>query len=113
MAADRRTWLGHAAVLLELGGARFVTDPVLRARVAHLRREVPRPAPIGRLDGVLISHGHHDHLHLSTTGPDDLSAAVCPRAAQATSPRTGELVSAHARATGRLLNIQVRRPMLR
>jgi L-ascorbate metabolism protein UlaG (beta-lactamase superfamily) len=43
MAADRLTWLGHATVLLELGGARFVTDPVLRARVAHLRREVPRP----------------------------------------------------------------------
>ena len=47
MAADRLTWLGHATVLLELGGARFVTDPVLRARVAHLRREVPRPGPIG------------------------------------------------------------------
>ena len=47
MAADVLTWLGHATVLLELGGARLVTDPVLRPRVAHLRREAPRPATSG------------------------------------------------------------------
>ena len=47
---DRLTWLGHATVLLELGGARFVTDPVLRPRVAHLRREAPVPGALGRLD---------------------------------------------------------------
>src|SRR3954470_18425413 len=76
MAADRLTWLGHATVLLELGGARFVTDPVLRARVAHLRREVPRPGPLGRLDGVLISHGHHDHLDLRSLRRLDRSAPV-------------------------------------
>jgi L-ascorbate metabolism protein UlaG (beta-lactamase superfamily) len=76
MAADRLTWLGHATVLLELGGARFVTDPVLRARVAHLRREAPRPGPVGRLDGVLISHGHHDHLDLRSLRRLDRSAPV-------------------------------------
>ena len=56
------TWLGHATVLLELAGARLLTDPVLRGRVAHLRRQVPAPADPGPLDGVLISHLHHDHL---------------------------------------------------
>ena len=76
MAADRLTWLGHATVLLELGGARFVTDPVLRARVAHLRREVPRPGQIGPLDGVLISHGHHDHLDLRSLRRLDRTAPV-------------------------------------
>ena len=43
MATDRVTWLGHATVLFELGGARLVTDPVLRPRVAHLSREAPLP----------------------------------------------------------------------
>jgi L-ascorbate metabolism protein UlaG (beta-lactamase superfamily) len=76
MAADRLTWLGHATVLLELGGARFVTDPVLRPRVAHLRREVPVPDKLGRLDAVLISHGHHDHLDLPTLRGLDPKAPV-------------------------------------
>jgi L-ascorbate metabolism protein UlaG (beta-lactamase superfamily) len=60
----RITWLGHATVLLEVAGARLLTDPVLRRHVAHLRRRVPLP-PDGLtdgLDGVLISHVHHDHL---------------------------------------------------
>ena len=53
MATDRVTWLGHATVLLELGGARLVTDPVLRPRVAHLVREAPVPDELGRLDAIL------------------------------------------------------------
>jgi L-ascorbate metabolism protein UlaG (beta-lactamase superfamily) len=76
MAADRLTWLGHATVLLELGGARFVTDPVLRPRVAHLVREAPLPDDLGRLDAILISHGHHDHLDLVTVRRLDPAATV-------------------------------------
>jgi L-ascorbate metabolism protein UlaG (beta-lactamase superfamily) len=51
-------------VLIELGGVRILTDPVLRTRVAYLRRHgAPPHAPRG-LDAVLISHLHHDHLDL-------------------------------------------------
>lgn len=60
----RITWLGHATVLLETGPpaqARLLTDPVLRDRVAHLRRHAPAVEP-GPVDAVLISHAHHDHL---------------------------------------------------
>jgi L-ascorbate metabolism protein UlaG (beta-lactamase superfamily) len=56
------TWLGHATVLLETARARLLTDPVLRRRVAHLTRRTPDPAHPGTLDGVLVSHLHHDHL---------------------------------------------------
>lgn len=57
-------YVGHATVLIELDGVRVLTDPVLRMRVAHLRRRVPLP-PLEELlplDAVLISHAHHDHL---------------------------------------------------
>jgi L-ascorbate metabolism protein UlaG (beta-lactamase superfamily) len=74
--ADRLTWLGHATVLLEIGGARLLTDPVLRPRVAHLVREAPLPGDLGRLDGILLSHGHHDHLDLATLRRLDHSAPV-------------------------------------
>jgi L-ascorbate metabolism protein UlaG (beta-lactamase superfamily) len=62
--ADRLTWLGHATVLLELGGARLITDPVLRNRIWHLRRQTlpPRRDAVAGLDAVLISHLHLDHL---------------------------------------------------
>jgi L-ascorbate metabolism protein UlaG (beta-lactamase superfamily) len=49
-------------LLIELGGVRLLTDPVLRPRVAHLRRHGARPEVPRDLDAVLISHLHHDHL---------------------------------------------------
>jgi L-ascorbate metabolism protein UlaG (beta-lactamase superfamily) len=60
------TWVGHATVLLELGGVRLLTDPVLRERLGHLRRHGPMPAAAvtKALDAILISHLHLDHLDL-------------------------------------------------
>jgi len=61
--SERVTFLGHATLLIETGGARLVTDPVLRSRLVHLRRH-GRPAleDVQRdLDGILISHLHRDH----------------------------------------------------
>jgi L-ascorbate metabolism protein UlaG (beta-lactamase superfamily) len=51
-------------VLLELGGVRLLTDPVLSSRLLHLRRQGPAPEVPRELDAVLISHMHLDHLHL-------------------------------------------------
>lgn len=63
---DRLTWLGHATVLVELDGARILTDPLLRRHPYHLVRHVPVPdlATLQALDAVLISHLHLDHLDL-------------------------------------------------
>jgi L-ascorbate metabolism protein UlaG (beta-lactamase superfamily) len=65
---DRIVFLGHATVLIELDGVRLLTDPLLRDRVAHLRRQVSPvdPAVYAGLDAVLISHLHHDHLDLAS-----------------------------------------------
>jgi L-ascorbate metabolism protein UlaG (beta-lactamase superfamily) len=62
----RVTWLGHATVLIEVDGARLLTDPVLRPRVAHLRRHAAAVDAPGEVDAVLISHLHLDHLDLPT-----------------------------------------------
>jgi L-ascorbate metabolism protein UlaG (beta-lactamase superfamily) len=61
---ERLTWVGHATVLFEVGGARLLTDPILRDRLGHLRRQSAPPDPdvMRRLDAVLISHQHFDHL---------------------------------------------------
>jgi len=64
--AQNLTYVGHATVLLDLGGVRLLTDPVLRPRVMHLRRQGPAPAPPQGLDAVLISHLHMDHLDLGS-----------------------------------------------
>jgi L-ascorbate metabolism protein UlaG (beta-lactamase superfamily) len=61
--SGRLTYLGHSTTVIEIDGVRLLTDPVLRARVAHLRRTSPAPEP-GEVDAVLISHGHYDHLDL-------------------------------------------------
>ena len=68
IASDARasvTWVGHSTMLLDLDGFRVLTDPLLTARVVHLRRRRPLPASeIGDVDLVLLSHAHMDHLHL-------------------------------------------------
>jgi len=63
---DRLVYVGHATVLMQLAGVRLLTDPLLVARVGHIRRRVPPPATAALLplDAILISHAHLDHLHL-------------------------------------------------
>jgi L-ascorbate metabolism protein UlaG (beta-lactamase superfamily) len=58
----RLLYVGHATVLLELDGVRLLTDPVLRSRVAHLRRLAPPAEELAAIDAALVSHVHYDHL---------------------------------------------------
>lgn len=79
-AVPTMTWLGHATALLELGGVRLLTDPVLRDRVAFLRRVEGSAAAtdLARVGVVLLSHLHHDHCDvasLRSLGPDVLVIA--------------------------------------
>jgi L-ascorbate metabolism protein UlaG (beta-lactamase superfamily) len=59
------SYVGHSTVLLEVGGARLLTDPLLGRGIGHVRRRVsePRIESLLPLDAVLVSHAHHDHLH--------------------------------------------------
>ena len=61
----RIEYVGHATVHVDLDGVRLLTDPMLRNRVAHLRRATRvSPRAVRGVDAVLISHGHYDHLDL-------------------------------------------------
>ena len=64
----RITWIGHSTVLVDLDGVRLLTDPVLRPRIAHLRRiggTVDTRALEG-VDAVLVSHLHYDHFNMAS-----------------------------------------------
>ena len=78
----RLTWLGHSTVLVELDGTRVLTDPVLRRRVGHLQRDSPVVgAALGRLDLVLVSHVHYDHLDLRSLEAVDAARVAVPAGA--------------------------------
>ncbi len=62
--SGRLTFVGHASTLIELDGVRLLTDPVMRPRIGHLRRQVPVAPDSEPPDAVLISHQHFDHLDL-------------------------------------------------
>lgn len=65
-------WLGHSAAIMDLGGKRFIFDPVLdnaapvpkgaqRFDVAPIKRE-----DLPAVDYILITHNHYDHLEKKT-----------------------------------------------
>jgi L-ascorbate metabolism protein UlaG (beta-lactamase superfamily) len=106
------TYVGHATVLLDLAGARLLTDPVLRDRIVHLRRRAPavEPAAHERLDGVLISHLHYDHLDLASLRrlPRELTLVV-PRGGAKYVRRLGfaQVLEAAAGETVRVAGVDV------
>jgi L-ascorbate metabolism protein UlaG (beta-lactamase superfamily) len=69
----RAFWIGHASTYVEIDGLRFLLDPVFAERVSPLpvgpRRFHAPPialADLPRIDAVLISHDHYDHLDMDT-----------------------------------------------
>jgi L-ascorbate metabolism protein UlaG (beta-lactamase superfamily) len=64
------TWVGHATLLLHVGGRYVLTDPQFSERASPVRLVGPRravpPVPalerLPHIDAVLISHNHYDHL---------------------------------------------------
>ena len=68
------TWIGHATFLIQMDGLNILTDPQWSARASPVSWAGPRRfSPPGvafedlpRIDVVVISHDHYDHLDLAT-----------------------------------------------
>jgi L-ascorbate metabolism protein UlaG (beta-lactamase superfamily) len=63
-------WIGHATVLVQIDDKFILTDPLLTETVGQLTRRV---SPLGldpdllpRLDAVVVSHLHFDHLSIGS-----------------------------------------------
>jgi len=70
----RATWLGHSTLLIEIDGARVLTDPVWGDRASPISIAGPKrfqavPVAVSALpplDAIVISHDHYDHLDYPT-----------------------------------------------
>jgi hypothetical protein len=66
----RVTWFGHSSTLLEIDGSKILIDPFWSGRASPFswagpKRWYPPPIALGdlpRIDIVIISHDHYDHL---------------------------------------------------
>jgi L-ascorbate metabolism protein UlaG (beta-lactamase superfamily) len=66
---DALVWLGHSSFLLRLEGRNLLLDPVLAQRLGPFRRFAPMSLSfedLPAIDAIAVSHGHRDHLDLST-----------------------------------------------
>lgn len=66
------TWFGHSSIFVEIDGVRVLIDPLWGERASPIAFVGPRrwfAPPVGletlRVDVVLISHDHFDHLDLA------------------------------------------------
>lgn len=64
------TWAGHASWVVRVGGLTILTDPVWSRRILGTPSRVTpvgvRWADLPRIDAVVISHNHYDHLDAPT-----------------------------------------------
>ena len=68
------TFIGHATLLLDIGGTKVLTDPNFESKLGRILPRVTKPGieieKLPPLDAMLLTHAHADHL--SFTSLDEL-----------------------------------------
>ncbi|OFI07015.1 metal-dependent hydrolase [Clostridium acetireducens DSM 10703] len=75
-------WIGHSTILINLYNKILVTDPVTSLSLGHLKRLIRPSKNLSgiKLDYILLSHCHMDHLNFSTLRKLNKDAVVfCPK----------------------------------
>lgn len=66
----RVTWVGHASVILQMGGRTLLFDPVWSTSLVGGIKRLVAPGvaweALPAIDGVLVSHNHYDHMDKRT-----------------------------------------------
>ena len=75
---DALSYIGHSTLLLELGDARVLTDPVLGPGIGHIRRRAPMP----RLEDLASLDAVSDLARSSRPPRSSVAATGCARIAR-------------------------------
>ena len=84
----RVTYIGHATLLIEIGGKRILTDPNFDPALGKFLRRVSAPGvalrALPKLDAILLTHAHADHLSFKSLDalPRDIPLLAPPAIAK-------------------------------
>jgi L-ascorbate metabolism protein UlaG (beta-lactamase superfamily) len=82
------TYIGHATLLIEIGGARFLTDPNFDPKLGRILPRVSAPGiaidALPDLDAIFVTHAHADHLSFDSLDrlPRDIPLYAPPAVAR-------------------------------